>query len=722
MQKALISLLGQVYVAPSGAEATSRIEAAALNAEAALEGYTFSPDLLDAVSSLDTLSFRRFRDHILTDLRALSGSLMNHAALYNRFPYDTPEAQSYLAKRIVSAFRNELGLPHNNHVLLSCGHFICDDLFPDLTEFSACPLCQNQVRELSDSDQVRYDFKSVTPLKLLGLATDETVAAAVTRLIARPSSLSSDEREFANAAIRQGFRATVPSEVFRENLPLAFAAAGEDVDSIRHLVKGAGDVLRLATWMSDADADLSLATSVKFSISKARRRKLLILLDSMKNLEEDILRHREKWKRLAYDIHVGRAEVRRRHPRVAAAFDKLRSDPAELPSFSRTTEHMVRERAAVALAKHLSSRPGEFLRRFDYMVRTYRGSDIGADFCDMLTGVVKDAALPALFALRKHLAGRTRKSAFRVFVPKGATNKMKIAEDRRKVVLPETVERATSVIEDEIVRRLRELPPLGKVFVDPALHDQVVPFNRRGDSSTTIPVTKGQRYPMGDAPVIRLFVHWTGEDVDLSTVVYDDQFNVLQNVYYGDLHHNGWNVIHSGDVTYAPEGASEFIDFDPAHIAAKGGRYLMGHLISYRGGPFKGFPCFAGFMERDALRSGAKYEPESVALKFDVKSGTTSHMPLIFDVVKREVIFADIASGGRSHTNVHGRQSDLQIAARAVVELPRVKPTLGDVAHLHAVARGELVTSRAEADCVFDWDSLHGMDVMSIETMSSFNV
>jgi hypothetical protein len=724
MQKALISLFGQVLVTPSTDEPSLRIEAAALNAEAALEGFTFAPDLLDALARMDKSEFLRARNALLTDLRDLSGSLMNHAALYNKFPYDTPEAQAYLAKRLVSAFRNEFGRPHNNFVLLSCGHFICDDLFPDLSQFSACPLCQRQVRELSSSDEVLYEFKSVSAHKLLKLADGAALAGHVRRLIGRPSSLSKDERAFVNAAIKTGHRVEVPSEIFRENLPLAFAASGEDIEAIRHLVKGASDALRLATWMSDADADLSLSVNVKFRISKARRRKLLTLLESMENLGEDILRHREKWKRLAFDIHVGRAEVRRRYPKVAAVFDKIRGEPSSIETFSRRSENLARNGwivGADGLATHLSKRPGEFVRRVDFMLRSLKDDHHESILMNQLSLVAEDAALPALFALRKHLGARTAKSPLRVFFPKGATNKMKIAEDRRETLSPHAVQRASHIVGSEILKRLSALPKLGSVFVDPSLDEQVVPFNRRGDSSTTIPVTKGQRYPMGDAPVIRLFVHWTGEDVDLSTVVYDENFNVLQNVYYGDLSHNGWNVIHSGDVTWAPEGASEFIDFDPAHIASKGGRYLMGHLISYSGGPFKGFPCFAGFMERDALKSGAKYEPESVALKFDVKSGSTMHMPLIFDVVKREVIFADIASGSRSHANVHGKQTELQIAAKAVVNLPKVKPTLGDVALMHAKARGMIVGNREEADIVFDWQSLLGVDVMSLEAMAAFH-
>lgn len=724
MQKALISLFGQVLVTPASDEPSLRTEAAALNAEAALEGFAFAPELLEALARMEKSEFLKFRNALLTDLRDLSGSLMNHSALYNKFPYDTPEAHAYLAKRIVSAFRNEMGRPHNNFVLLSCGHFICDDLFPDLSQFSACPLCQRQVRELSSSDEVLYEFKSVSPHKLLHLADAEAVTGSVRRLIARPSSLSKDERAFVNSAIAAGHRAEVPSEIFRENLPLAFAASGEDVEAVRHLVKGAGDVLRLATWMSDVNADLSLSENVKFRITKARRRKLLTLLESMENLGEDILRHREKWKRLAYDIHVGRAEVRRRYPRVAEVFDRVRRDQSSIATFSRRAENLARNGwivGADGLATHLSRRPGEFVRRLDFMLRSLNDEHHERILLNVLTHVVEDAALPALFALRKHLASRTSRSAARVFTPKGATNKMKITEDRRQVLSAHAVQQTVHIIDSEILGRLSALPSLGKVFVDHALHEQVVPFNRRGDSSTTIPVTKGQRYPMGDAPVIRLFVHWIGQDVDLSTVVYDENFNVLQNVYYGDLAHNGWNVVHSGDVTWAPEGASEFIDFDPAHIARKGGRYLMGHLISFSGGPFKGFPCFVGFMERDALKSGAKYEPESVALKFDVKSGSTMHMPLIFDVVKREVIFADIASGGRSHANVVGKQNELQIAAKAVVNLPKVKPTLGDVAEMHARARGLVVATRNEADVVFDWDSLSGVDVMSLDDMARFD-
>jgi hypothetical protein len=725
MQKALISLFGQVLVTPSADQPILRTEAAALNAEAALEGFTFAPELLDALARMEKSGFLRFRNALLTDLRDLSGSLMNHSALYNKFPYDTPHTHAYLAKRIVSAFRNEIDRPHNNFVLLSCGHFICDDLFPDLTQFSACPLCQRQVRELSSSDEVLFEFKSVSPHKLLRLADSEMVAGSVRRLIARPSSLSKDERAFVNAAIKAGHRVEVPAEVFRENLPLAFAASGEDGTAIRHLVKGATDALRLATWMSDENADLSLSENVRFRITKARRRKLLELLESMDNLGEDILRHREKWKRLAFDIHVGRADVRRRYPKVASVFDRIRGEPSSIETFSRRSENLARIGWIVGpdgLATHLAKRPGEFVRRLDFMLRSLKDEHHEGILLNMLGHVAEDAALPALFALRKHLAARTAKSAMRVFTPKGASNKMKVAEDKRDILPAHAVRRAIHIIDSEILKRLFALPALGKVFVDPALHDQVVPFNRRGDSSTTVQVTKGQRYPMGDAPVIRLFVHWTGEDVDLSSVVYDEDFNVLQNVFYGDLAHNGWNVIHSGDVTWAPEGASEFIDFDPAHIARKGGRYLMGHLISYSGGPFKGFPCFAGFMERDALKSGTKYEPESVALKFDVKSGSTMHMPLIFDVVRREVIFADIASGRRSHANVYGKQNELQIAAKAVVNLPKVKPTLGDVAMMHAKARGTVVDTREEADVVFEWDSLLGVDVMSLDSMSVFHV
>jgi hypothetical protein len=721
MQKALISLFGQVLVASTTDEGKMHTEAAALNAEAALEGFTFAPDLLDAVSRLTEADFHQFRFDLLGVLRDLSGSLMNHSALYNKFPYDTPEAHTHLTKRLVAAFRNEFGRPRNNYVLLSCGHFICNDLFPDLTQFSACPLCQNQVRELSSEDNVQYEFKSVSAHKLLRLATKEVVAGHVRSLISRPSSLSADERAFVNAAAKDGHRVDVPLEVFRENLPLAFAVCGEDIDAIRHLAKGASDALRLATWMSDENADVSLSTNVEFKISKARRRKLLTLLETMPNLGEDVLRHKEKWKRVAFELHVGSAKIRRRYPRVAEVFEALRSDPSTIPSFMRSAEQLARSKnilGANGLARHLKSRPGEFVRRLDYMYRNV-GGDLDA-LTRELADVINEVALPTLFALRKHLPSRIVRSDARVFTPKGVSNKMKIIDDLREPLPRGAVDQAVLVIDEEIRCRLSDLPPLGKTFVDPSLYEQVVPFNRRGDSTTTVPVTKGQRYPMGDAPVIRLFVHWTGRDVDLSTVVYDENFDVLQNVYYGDLAHNGWNIIHSGDITYAPEGASEFIDFDPEHIASKGGRYLMGHLISFSGGPFKGFPCFAGFMERDALRSGAKYEPESVALKFDVKSGSTMHMPLIFDVVKREVIFADIASGGRSYANVAGKQDELQIAAKAVVDMPKVKPTLGDVAIAHALARGVPVVSREEADTVFDWDTLSSIDVMSIEEMTKF--
>lgn len=700
MQKELISLHSRVVLpAPSADLVAPEDMAFAMNREVAVFGFTLDRAIIDRLKVLDRATLLSFRQNLLANLAEVTGADKKHTVLFNKFPYETPDKAEFLMSRIVGFFSNELKLyEHTNYRVLDCGHAIDPKLF-DLSDFNGCPICGAQSHDLQQVETVLHDFQTITPLRLLKLADDGFLGDLGNALIGRNSSLSMSERSLLRDIHERGVEISMPSKIFKETLPFAYSVFG--AEAIRSSISGATDVLRLAYFVSDSESDLSLKENVRFKVSTRHKKAFLSLLEDREDLAEDLLRHRERWLRLGERLNPGSKENRRRFPKTAAAFDTLRNDPKSIQTLSRLVERKVRNLTIDAeLLSALSKRPGEFVRRIDFMLRT------STDTTEVLAAFEKAVPLATtkmLFEVEKYLSHRGMASRKRVFVPKGQMNKVKIIADTRQRIPEATLLRAMNIVNAELLGRLEKREPMGRVYVDPMLKRMLVPFNRRGDSAASAAVQKGSRYPINPkAKVIRLFQWWTGRDLDLSAVLFGDNFKFIDQVSYTNL--SGYGMTHSGDITYAPNGAAEFIDIEIDTIRERGVRYVAMSVISFSGESFNTFPAFAGFMERDALKSGARFEPESVALKYEVNAQATQSMPLIFDVLTREVIFADISGSKRRFARVHGNDDEIGTLAQAVIEMPLRKPTLHDVISMNALARGSLAATAEEADMVFGLD------------------
>lgn len=724
MNDLMIKLFQRVHIDES-TEPTSKSQGHVLNAEMAIYGYTFAPELIKAVSSLNDEAYRSFRSKIALVLKEVSGSNVRHQTLFKKFPYDVPSDLEYMHRRTMQEVQNKFFGGNSNHLMLSCGHVIDPSIFPDVEDdFGACPVCQFQVDELQDDSKPKHDFESITPLKVLRLADKNFIGKAVNQMVSRNSSLSADERTFVLEWMKK-VEVNIPAEVYRENLPLAYSAANGDVEKVRHLFKGATDILRVATFLSNPEADLSLTDNTRFKIKHGDAKRLLSLLNGMPNAAEDLLRHREKWKKLLHGIHAGSEANRKRYPNAAKAADIVRCNGEDFTTFNSKAEVLIRQKTILGedgLAAHLSARPGDFIRKLDFMLLHARSKGQG-EVLEQLEKIVDKFSTEVLFSMMKYLGTRTQKGAKRVFFPKGTVTKAKVIEDKREPLNRASVMSAIIVLQNELIKRFSDLKPMGKVYIDPILHKQLVPFNRRADSSTANPVVKGSRYPFGDAPTIRLFTWWKGDvDVDLSAVLYDENFEQLEFINFTRLSNEHYKMKHSGDIQNAPKGAAEFVDFKPAHLRNLGVRYVLSQLYSYRNEGFNSFPCFAGFMIRDDKTSGRKFEPEAVEQKFDITVPTSQISAHVFDLSTNEVVFMDITAGSRMHNSVNKSGQSLQEKVEAILNLPNTKTTLGDVLWLHANARGIIVDDRFEADVVFDLETVKHLDVMSLEQMGELGL
>ena len=86
--------------------------------------------------------------------------------------------------------------------------------------------------------------------------------------------------------------------------------------------------------------------------------------------------------------------------------------------------------------------------------------------------------------------------------------------------------------------------------------------------------------------------------------------------------------MHFGDITEAPEGASDFIEFDLSTVAAP---YIVPQVNVYAGEGFEEVAeSFFGFMERDGEQQGRPYEPRTVRMKSDLRGAGQVALPLVF--------------------------------------------------------------------------------------------
>jgi hypothetical protein len=680
----------------------------ALNLEVADQGYSLSAGILNRIETMERADFDVCRTELLQTIATVRGSHVTHRALYNKFPYDTPDTYEYMYKRLLGYLENAVGYkPNVDFEVLSCGHIVDLRMFPDLKNFSACPICQQQVDELDADPQVLHDFARKTPLKLLTVIDERGLGKKAAAMLSRQSSLSKDERAFLEGVVNsptlilQTLKEDIPSKVFKETLPIFYKVYGADATAER--VSSCTDVMRIAYYLSNPESDLSLKENVKFSLSTSEKKGLLAMLNKTSNLEEDMMRNRERWLRFGEHVHPGSAKFKKQYPKVAKAFNKLRNNPGKINTFNRTIEKGIRSRNVNKdFVTVLAQRPGEFARKLDFMLRNVTRST--TVLTQLRNNVLPELRKDMLFTLQKYLQHRKAigNTGTRTFIPKGQVNKIQTAPDQRDTIKDEWLDKAVDSIEDELKSRLKVGRTKQKIYVDPALQTLLVPFNKRGDSSTSSAVVKGSQYPLTAKDVVRLFVYWkANSDVDLSMNLYDPNFVLQESIGYYNLQGRGTGCVHSGDIRRAPKGASEFIDFDINTLRSRGIAYVVSSITLFEGGSGFDFPCFAGFMERDALKSGEHYEPASVALKFDLKCESHSHMPLIFDLVNRRVIFADMAMGGAAYSNMQGSNNKFVASTRALLDLVNTKPTLYDVLYKHAKYGNKLVKDAADADVIY---------------------
>ncbi|RDJ35223.1 MAG: hypothetical protein DWQ19_10435 [Crenarchaeota archaeon] len=658
-------------------------------------GFTVSKALFDRLLTLSVPQLTDLYGDTTTILKEMVGAHRVFKPFYPNFP-----------KQVMEASEAELYINAILHYWLT-----------DSEEKQVVPQYEKEDRPELDEE---------TKLRVIDLGSISDFEKLFTKLVGSNSSISATDKEIVSWFVenyKDDIKRLVPDSIpQKEQLSFLIAHTLKHVDNASFLVqklKTPTDVLRAAVAMSNGD--VSLAEPTKFRNFTRKERKFLVLALEYcysDSFTEDLLRWSGRWTRLAHNLHIG--EYKKDCPNIQESFDIIRNKKPFV-TFNSKVESAIRGDELEKAVSLLSTRPGDFARRLDKIVRTDGRNYV----IEAFSKVTDKISTPVLLQTYQHFQNRENKQVLRSFFPKGNVGKLFVTENKPLAPLDHKVAGCiVSNVRKALVDRFSKLPSLGSVYIDKQLKTQFIPSGLRSASKSLRTLARGSRVDFGfDGDTIRFFLWWQNgggrTDIDLSSTVFTANWTHYMDVSYYNL--KDWGCHHSGDIVSAPHGACEFIDITISKFLEKKLRYVMMCINSFTGQSFSSLPeCFAGWMGRANPNSGEVFEPKTVLDKVDVTANTKVCIPVVLDLVERQVIWSDLALTSRARVNnVHRNRRSLNAMGRAVADLS--KPTLYDLFDMHAEARGEKVENKKYADTVF---SLHeGITPFDSETiMADFMV
>ena len=661
-------------------------------------GFMLDKKLISVISTLSEGEVRSFYPELITVLKGCTGAKRRFRPMYPNFPeqvMEAPEAELYI-----------------NAMMHYLGDWIGVRIMPDYHV---------------DKREVLHD---VVKLTVITHGTIDDVHEMFKDMMSANTSISDTDKEHLSWYL-QNYAPALPDKMpHKEVLSFVIGKLLEydkaDFISISKYFKTATDVLRLATTLSGGD--VSLAENTKFrNFKRSERRLMLELLNNAGNIAEDMKRYTNRWIRLGEKLHPG--DYANVYAKVYNVFSQLRDNPETIVTFRTKVEKALVEENVVQAVELLSDRPGEFARRLDHLLRMAKGTDFKSNsIVSAFREVSGKVSTPVLLQVQNHFMHRNEGNELRVIFPKGSIAKAMALSNELPPIAKTTCSRIADACSEALVEKFKALNSLGKVYIDKELKNYIVPFSQRSASKALKTIVRGSRIPFPTGDTIRFFIWWkdlsanpeiySRVDVDLSAVLFDKNWKFKEAISYRNLRSNVYHVCHSGDITSAPNGACEFMDLDIEDMVQKGLRYVMMTVLCYNQQSFVNLPeCFAGWMMRQDVQSGEIFEPKTVQNKVDLTADTKVCIPMIMDLVKKEVIWTDLALKAYPSCphNVENNLTGIALTGKAMAEMH--KANLYDLFMLHAEARGIIVNKAKDADTVFS--VTEGITPYDIEKISS---
>ncbi|SER27861.1 hypothetical protein SAMN05216188_109280 [Lentzea xinjiangensis] len=570
-----------------GAAVARQLDAALLGS-----GFKTSRDLLEHIGGVADAEERAAE--VVRAVKELIGARGQHNPYFKEFPHNVPDTLAFWRECLRDAVAQ--GVKPTNNLLALPKYGRVQHTYEEM---------------LRAHDELIPSLKDRITVVHLGGTLDEEVRRLFEELASSPIPLAEADRALLGelAVLCPDVEVEVPVRENRAILNAVRLVAQrplEDIDTVT-------DVLRLAAEASGGDVTLAEPTRFR-SFRRPERRALLRALDGVAASKlGDVHQNREAWKRLGERLHP------HEHPFEQArdVFAVARGEKVAR-SFAGQVEMAFAENDVERAVRVLSNAPGMLLRQLDRLLRNG-----AADLAGHVEAAVPEVSGRVLVSVLEHLANRTTPDTARVFASR--SRRVWIADDTRPPLDPGSVAEIVEVVENELVRRL---PAYSELVVDDEVLDVVVPVSGTEEGFGVLP--RGSKLSL-DGDVLRFFVHWRQRakrtDYDLSALLLNEEFEYQGHVSWTRLKLGG--AEYSGDVTEAPDGATEFIDL---HRKAVKARYVVPQVNIYSG---EGFDEVAesmfGFMSRDRARKGKPFEPSTVRARSAMRGRGKVALPAMFE-------------------------------------------------------------------------------------------
>ncbi|THA36160.1 hypothetical protein E6R18_02220 [Streptomyces sp. A1277] len=644
--------------APSGPAGQGDVAARQFDSALMSVGFKLSAAVLEHLSALSEDTVVATATRTLEVVRQMVGDHVRHNTYFRDFPAGVPDTFDFWRECIADALLD--GTSRAGTV---------EQLRTGVIDLLTLPMYGNYRHTYAEMLAAHKELTAaagdrVTVLHLGG-TSDEEVTALYLALAGSSTPLGEEGLRDLGVLAAHCVDGPQPESIpVRENRAVVNAgrlAAGRDL-----LLDTVTDVLRLACALSDGDVTLAEPTRFR-SLSRPVRRALIAGLDAVVAAAPaklaDVPAHREAFKRLGERLHPHEYPNR---PHAAEVFAVARGE-REARSFDSRVEALLGADDVTEAARLLSAAPGKLFRSLDRLLRTCRTDEEREAVVAAAEQAAPQVSGRVLLSVREHLHNRGRTpGGRRVFVNQRA--RAWVATDTRPPVPRSGRERLIAALDAETSRRL---PEAGHLLIDPDVLDVALPLSGKSTSAGLGVLPRGSLSPV-DGELLRFFVYWKqakhDTDFDLSALVLDADYETVSWLSYTALTEIGGE--HSGDITEAPEGASEFINL---RLGAVRGDFVVPQVNIFSGENFEAVEeSFFGFMTRDAEQAGRPFEPRTVRMKSELRGPGKVALPLAFlrgpDGGWR-ARWLHLYLAGNPHSNrVEGNRVSVAALVRGIVE------------------------------------------------------
>ncbi|MFD4244235.1 TerD family protein [Streptomyces sp. NPDC058525] len=655
-----------------GAVAAQQFDAALMSA-----GFKLSAELLAHLSGLCEGAVVETAVRTLGTVREMAGDHVRHNVYFIDFPANVPDTFGFWMSCIADALADE-----------ETRASTLDQLSTGLVNLLTLPSYGNYrhtyAEMLAHHDELIAAAGDRMTVLHLGGALDDEIGALYLALAGSTTPLGEDGLRDLRDLAGHCADGPQPAEIpVRENRAVVnqarlMAGAGLLLDTVT-------DVLRLACALVGGDVTLQEPTRLR-TLPRSVRRALLAGLDAVVAEAPaklaDVHAHREMWKRLGERLHPHEYP---QWPHAAEVFAVARGEKTARSLDSRVEELLARGETTAAV-ELLKAAPGKLFRALDQLLRdsiTQHERDIVVAAAEQ---VVAGVSGRVVLSVRQHLHNREHETGEqRVFVNRHG--RAWVTDDVRRPVFAPERRRLIAALDAELRRRM---PTADHLLIDPDVLDVALPLSGKATASGLGVLPRGSVSRV-DGDLLRFFVYWKqserSTDYDLSAALLNADYSTASWLSYTNL--SGVGGEHSGDITDAPDGASEFINL---RLDAVRAACIVPQVNLYSGEGFEEVEeSFFGFMLREGEQQGRPFEPRTVRMKSELRGPGRVALPLVFlrasDGRWRAKWLHLYLKGTPSSNTVEGNRATVATLLRGIVEREQLT-----VRHLTELMTGSTTT------------------------------